>query len=290
MIGGHEFCGEVVVSRRSGFEQGDQVTAEQVVPCNKCLYCRRGLRWLCAPHDIFGFHQVAQGAMAEYMVFPSNAIVYQIPKSVPTAGAVYVEPLSCSVHAVTRGSPSLGDTIVVAGCGPVGLGIIAAARATGPSRLIAVDLHPHRRELARKCGADMILDPTVDNVANITRNITDGYGCDVYFEATGNPDAVIQGIDACRKAATFVEFSVFEKETTLDWTNIGDTKELDVKGGHCSGDNGYKVAIDMIQKGQVPYEEIVSHSLPLEEVESGLACVTDGTRSVKVTLDPFCDV
>lgn len=122
---GHEFVGVVVEMGEGAGEKhkvslGSQVTCEQVLACGTCLYCRMGKRWLCAPHDIFGFHKRSQGGCAEYMVFPENAIVYEIPSSLPPEIAVYVEPLSCSVHGVERGDIQLGDTVVVSGCGPIG--------------------------------------------------------------------------------------------------------------------------------------------------------------------------
>ncbi len=121
----HEFVGTVVgagenAEQKHSVSIGDQVTCEQVLACNECLYCRKGLRWLCLPHDIFGFHRNVNGGVCEYMVFPANAIVYKIPAHVPPAEAVYTEPLSCAVHGVERGDIQFGDCVVVSGCGPIG--------------------------------------------------------------------------------------------------------------------------------------------------------------------------
>lgn len=106
--------------RRHGVDVGDSVTAEQVVACGECLYCRKGLRWLCQPHDVFGFHRKVHGGICEYMVFPAKATVYKIPGCVPAAAGVYTEPLSCAVHGVERGNVQHGDCVVVSGCGPIG--------------------------------------------------------------------------------------------------------------------------------------------------------------------------
>lgn len=221
---GHEFCGVVVLGDRPGFEIGDFVTAEQVVACGECLYCRKGLRWLCEPHDVFGFHTNVHGGLAEYMVFPAHAIVHKLPRSLQVNEQVYVEPLSCAVHGVERADIQLGDVVVVAGCGPIGLGMVAAAKRRGPARIVAIDCIENRLDIARECGADVLLKVGKDDVVESIREMTGGYGCDAYLEATGNPASVKQGLDVCRKAATFVEFSVFKNETTVDWTVIGDTK------------------------------------------------------------------
>ena len=116
-------------AQRWGVNTGDRVVAEQIVPCWKCRFCRRGQYWMCAPHNIFGFRRVVNGAMAEYMIFPADAIVHKVSPDVPGAHAAFAEPLSCALHAVERARIEFGDVVVVAGCGPIGLGMIAGARA-----------------------------------------------------------------------------------------------------------------------------------------------------------------
>eukprot|EP01013_Petalomonas_cantuscygni_P019523 TRINITY_DN37358_c0_g1_i1.p1 TRINITY_DN37358_c0_g1~~TRINITY_DN37358_c0_g1_i1.p1 ORF type:complete len:377 (-),score=84.15 TRINITY_DN37358_c0_g1_i1:154-1284(-) len=299
---GHEFVGTVVAvgenvqkgtsqtavagSDLSPLEVGDHVTAEQIVSCGACLYCRRGLRWLCAPHDIFGFHTCTHGGMAQYMLFPRRSIIYKLPKGLPSHHAAFVEPLSCAVHGVERGDIQFADTVVVSGCGPIGLGMIAAAKRKSPQRLVALDLNPQRLELARDCGADIVINPQADDAVKRVREMTGGYGCDVYLEATGHPSSVEQGLLMCRKAATFVEFSVFGQKTTVDWTIIGDSKELDIRGGHLSGDGGYQTAVEMLRAGGLPVERIVTHALPLQEFRRGIDLVDSGRESIKVVLTP----
>ena len=152
----------------------------------------------------------------------------------PAHHAVFVEPLACSIHAVQRGNIEFQDTVVIAGAGPLGLGMIAAARMKQPAQLIAVDLNDARLEMARRCGADIGLNPTKVDVVDEVRKLTGGYGCDVYIEATGHPQAVVDGLHMIRKLGTFVEFSVMREPVTVDWTIIGDSKELDIHGAHLS--------------------------------------------------------
>jgi threonine dehydrogenase-like Zn-dependent dehydrogenase len=111
----------------------------------------------------------------------------------------------------------------------------------------------------------------------------------VYLEASGNPKSVEQGLHCIRKAGNFVEFSVFSKPTTVDWTIIGDTKELNIYGAHLSGNTGYSKAIDMLVNGMLPIEKIISHSLPLENFKEGIELVSSGISSLKVVLDPNID-
>lgn len=288
VIPGHEFVGTVVglgagAAEKYGLTPGDTAISEQIVPCWQCRYCRRGQYWMCQAHDIYGFRQKTFGAMAEYMVFPANAINYKVPPSVPKEHAVFIEPLACSIHAVQRGEIELDHVVVIAGAGPLGLGMIAAARQKNPRLLIALDLNDERLELARACGADLGINPSRVDAVDEVLALTEGYGCDVYIEATGHPAAVEQGLRMICKLGTFVEFSVMREPVTVDWTIIGDTKELNVHGSHL-GPYCYPIAMDMLAKGLLPMDQILTHSMALADFQQGIELVGRGTESVKVTL------
>jgi threonine dehydrogenase-like Zn-dependent dehydrogenase len=219
------------------------------------------------------------------MLFPADAINHKVPKTLPARHAVYIEPLACAIHAVQRGEIELGDTVVISGCGPLGLGMVAAARLKSPGLLIALDRKPARLAVARKAGADMVLNPDEMDVVDEVRKLTDGYGCDVYIEATGHPTSVTQGLHMIRRLGTFVEFSVFSEPTTVDWTIIGDTKELNIHGAHLSP-FCYPLAIDMLVKGQVPVEDIVTDVLPLAQFDAAFDLVFKSQNSIKIMLQP----
>ena len=291
VIPGHEFVGRVVAlgdgaGEKYGLALGDLAISEQIVPCWQCRFCKRGQYWMCdAKHDVYGFRQRTPGAMAEYMRFPADAINYKVPAELSIRQAVYIEPLACAIHAVQRARIELGDTVVVAGCGPLGLGMVAAARLKNPACLVALDLRPNRLQVAKKAGADIVLNPDeVDAVAEV-RQLTGGYGCDVYIEATGHARGVTQGLQMVRRLGRFVEFSVLRDLVTVDWTIVGDTKELDILGSHL-GPYCYPLAMDMLLKGQVPVDDIVTHAFPLEQYAQALSLVEQAQESIKVMLEP----
>ncbi len=290
VIPGHEFVGLVEelddeARARTGAEVGDRVTSEQIVPCWECRYCLRGQYHMCAPHDLYGFKRVTPGAMAEYMVFPARSIVHKITKDIPAEQAAFVEPLSCALHAVERADIRFEDVVVIAGAGPIGLGMIAGAKAKGARTVIALDMIAEKLELAKDCGADLALNPREDDVTRIVADLTDGYGADVYIEGTGHPSAVPQGLNLLRKLGTFVEYSVFGSDVTVDWSIISDDKELDVRGAHL-GQNTWPAAIKMIESGLLPLDRICATQFPVSEFQKGLDLVADGTSSVKVSLLP----
>jgi threonine dehydrogenase-like Zn-dependent dehydrogenase len=186
---------------------------------------------------------------------------------------------------VQRGEIEFGDTVVLAGCGPLGLGMVAAARLKNPGCLIALDMVDSRLEIAKKAGADIVLNPRHVDVIDEVLKMTDGYGCDVYIEATGNRAAVAQGLQMIRSLGTFVEFSLLREPVTVDWTIIGDQKELTIHGSHLSPYT-YPVAIDMLMKGQVPVRDIVNQQLAMSQFADGIDMVHSGTESIKVMLVP----
>lgn len=290
VIPGHEFVGEVVAlgggaGETYGLHVGDMAISEQIVPCGACRFCRNGQYWMCQFGDVYGFRQKTFGALAEYMLFPAKALNHRVPPDMPLEQAVLIEPLSCSIHAVDRGSIQPGDTVVVAGCGPLGLGVVAAARLQNPGLLIALDLRDFRLDVALACGADLCLNPGMIDVVAEVGKLTDGYGCDVYIEVSGHPAGVVQGLQMIRKLGTFVEFSVMREPVTVDWTIIGDTKELNLMGAHL-GPYCYPRAIDMLQKGLLPANRIVTHQWPLDQFHRGMAMVESAEQSIKVALKP----
>ena len=290
VVAGHEFIGRVVslgegAAEKHSLQIDDVAIAEQIVPCWDCRYCRTGKYWLCQVHHIFGFQKIVQGGMAEYMKFPAQSLVHKVPDRIPPIHAALVEPLSCSIHAVKRAEIEFGDIVVVAGAGTLGLGMIGAARLKNPRQLISIDLVDQRLNVAKNLGADVVLNPMRTDVVAKVLEMTDGYGCDVYIEATGHPSAVEQGLHMIRKAGTFVEFSVMKEPVTVDWTIIGDTKELNIHGAHL-GPHSYPLAIDYIDRGLIDVSKIATHQFNLPDYKSAFEMVKKGADSIKVQLIP----
>ena len=286
---GHEFVGEVVAlgegaADKYGLQIGDHAVSEQIVPCWNCRYCNHGQYWMCQQHDIYGFkRERAEGSWAEYMRFPANAINYKVPREIPATQAALIEPMACAIHAVQRGDLQLGDVVVIAGMGPIGLGMLQTARLKGPGLLIALDLKPHRLELAEQLGADLAIDVSQGDAVERVLELTDGYGCDVYIEATGAGPAVPQGLQMVRKLGTFVEFSVHAGPVAVDWSIVGDVKELNIHGAHL-GAYAYPLAIDYLLNGQIDGEALVSHQMPLAKFAEALEIAHRGDESIKIIL------
>jgi L-iditol 2-dehydrogenase len=278
VIPGHEFAGTAVALGEGAAERhdvalGDHVIAEQIVPCGKCRFCRGGAYWMCEPHVTFGFNR--DGGMAEFMIFPANARVHRIPDGVSRGQAAYIEPLACAWHAVERGEIAPGDTVVIAGTGNIGLCALQVAKRFNPGQLIALDTNRTRLELAQRLGADVAINPLEEYAPARVKGLTQGYGCDVYIEITGSPQAPQQGLEMIRRMGTLVAFSVLNERATIDWNLVGDQKELNVHGSHL-GPYCYPKAIDAIAAGFVDVESLITAEFPLAEFEAAMDAARSG--------------
>jgi erythritol/L-threitol dehydrogenase len=290
MIPGHEFLGHVVelgenVAKRGDVKIGDRLISEQIVPCWECRFCKRGEYWMCEKHDVYGFQNNVNGGFAEYMRYPKEGINHHVPEDLPIEKAILVEPFACSAWCIKRAQIGWDDFVVLAGAGTLGLGMVGAARLRNPKKLVVLDVKPERLKLAKEFGADLVFNPLEDDVVKIVKEMTGGYGCDIYIEATGHPNAVVQGLQMIRKLGRFVEFSVFSHDVTVDWSIISDRKQLDVLGVHL-GPYCYPFVIEAISDGRLPTRGVVTHQLPLEDYTKGLEMMKKGENSLKILLVP----
>jgi len=240
---------------------------------------------MCQKHDVYGFQNNVNGGMAEYMKFPKEALNYSVPEGIPIEKAVLIEPYACSKHCVDRAKITNEDFVVLSGAGTLGLGMVGAIRMRNPKKLVVLDLKENRLELAKKFGADIVMNPAKEDVIKKLFKMTDGYGCDIYIEATGHPKSVQQGLEAIRKMGTFVEFSVFGDLTTVDWSIISDRKELNLYGSHLSP-YCYEPVIEWIENNKMPTEGVVTHKLPLKDWQKAFEIAGKGENSIKIILIP----
>lgn len=115
---GHEFFGRIVAIQGEvpgNFSVGDRIISEQIVPCGECWYCKRGMYWLCDPHNVYGFKNYLNGGMAEYAILPRGSRNYHVPDSFTIQEAALIEPFACSLHGVQQGNITPTDTVVLAG-------------------------------------------------------------------------------------------------------------------------------------------------------------------------------
>jgi L-iditol 2-dehydrogenase len=267
LIMGHEAAGVVehAASDVTGLAPGARVTFDSTVYCGECFFCRRGQVNLCDNRRVLGVSCLdyrRHGAFAEYISAPAR-IIYPLPDQLPFEHATMIEAVSVAVHAVGLTPINLGDTAVVFGAGMIGLLVIQAARLAGCTRLIAVDPDNGRLTLAGKLGAADLLNPNEVDVPAAVRDLTAGRGADVAFEVVGAAQPFQAAVASVRKggAVTLVGNIVPAVELPLQSVVTRQIKLI----GSCASSGEYPVCIDLLARGAIKVEPLISAVAPLSD-------------------------
>lgn len=285
-IGGHEFFGEVVElgAGVNDCQVGDLLVSEQIIPCNQCEFCKKGIHWMCTRSAVFGFKQYANGGFAEYVKLSKNCINHKVPKNFTPEQAVLIEPIACGMHAVEKARIQHSDVVVIAGLGAIGTSMVNIASLALPKLIVGIDVRENRLLMGKKYGADVVLNPMECDVAKEIKKLTNGLGCDVYIEASGSPRSVTQGMDSLKNLGRYVQMGVFAEEVKADWNTIGDGKELEIIGSHLSGLT-YDSVINGIASGMIITEGLISHQFKLDQWEEAFK-MTEAPDAMKIMLVP----
>jgi L-iditol 2-dehydrogenase len=267
LIMGHEASG--VVSRAGsavrGWTAGDRVTFDSTVYRLDDWFTRRGLYNLSDGREVLGVspgEYRRHGAFAEYVAVPQH-ILCRVPDGVSFEQAAMVEPVAVAAHAVGLTPLAVGDTAVVVGAGMIGLCLLQVLRAAGCARVFAVDVEADRLDLARRLGADVVLDPRQVDVAKEVAGATEGRGADVAFEAVGIAATVTTAIAAVRRGATVTLVGNVSPTVELPLQAVV-TRQLRLQGS-CSIAGEYPAALAMIERGLVDVDAMRSAVAPLSE-------------------------
>ncbi|CAL9394590.1 Sorbitol dehydrogenase [Nocardiopsis dassonvillei] len=285
-VQGHEFSGRVVETAADvrGLSPGAVVAVEPLVFDGSCAACRRREYNLCENYGFIGL-MGGGGGMAEYAVVPADR-VHPMPEGVSPTVAALVEPLAVAWHAVRRSGMRRGDSVLVIGAGPVGLGLLMAARARGAGRVSVSEVSALRRRVAADLGADLVLDPTeTDVVAAVRERAT--LGADISFETSGaGTDAMASLLGALRKGGRAVTVSE-GPPVVLDPAVLAFT-EIDLVGSFGYGPGDFPEVIAAIAAGSLRPKPLVTDRLTLEKArEKGYEeLIAHGDDHVKILVHP----
>ncbi|MBI5830910.1 MAG: zinc-dependent alcohol dehydrogenase family protein [Armatimonadetes bacterium] len=280
---GHEFSGTVVEvgAGVTDLAVGDRVTIDPNIVCGACAYCRRGLVHLCERLTAVGVNQ--PGGFAERCVVPV-AQAYRLPESVSFEQAACCEPLACCVHGVDRAAIAPGERVLVVGAGPIGLLMAQLARVAGAALVAVADPVAAKRDLALSLGADLAIDPAIDDVARVARAAM-GIGPDVVFECVGRADTVLTALSSARRGGRVVLFGVCPKEAEVALRPYEVfLNELTVMGSYINPFT-HQRALELLAGGRVRVEPLISHRFGLEQFGEALAVAGSG-QALKVLVGP----
>lgn len=285
LILGHEPSGiveSVGEASSKAFSEGDRVLVPPVLTCGHCDACAIGRGNLCRNQIMIGNH--VDGAYAEYLKVPAREIA-KLPSAIPLKeGAIISDAVSTPYHAVThRARVQPGNTVVVIGCGGVGLGTVQMARAAG-GQVIAVDIVPEKLELAAKLGAVETINANESDVVRTVRKLTNG-GAEIAMEVIGNPITIDQAFNCVRPGGRVCVVGYSPKPVELVAGRLM-FREIELVGSLGCRPVDFPKVIKLVEQGAIDIKSLVTRQFPLENIMEAFDALREGigVRSV-ITMD-----
>jgi (R,R)-butanediol dehydrogenase / meso-butanediol dehydrogenase / diacetyl reductase len=282
LVMGHEFSGIItdIGDGVTGWVEGDRVAIEPIYKCGHCPACKAGNYNICAQ---IGFHGLmSDGGMAEYTVVPTS-MLHKLPDNVSMQLGALVEPMSVAYHAATLGDTKPGDTAMVFGAGPIGIGLWFALRGKGIDDAFVVEPSATRRASIEALGA-RTLDPTALDVPAFIADHTDGRGADAVFDAAGVTPAVETALACVGARRPMVSVAIYEKPLTTPLLNLV-MNESRIQGSLCYTSADFQAVITLMAQDAYDTTGWVESIAIDDVVDAGFEALHAGAK-MKVLVDP----
>jgi 2-desacetyl-2-hydroxyethyl bacteriochlorophyllide A dehydrogenase len=274
IIPGHEFVAEVAEVRGGDKSLiGRRVVADPTLSCGKCQTCRLGLSHVCSKLKVLGVHM--DGVFTEYIKMPISKI-HMLPDGLSDVKAILVEPTAVAVHVVRRAAFEVGESALVVGAGPVGLLIAQVCRAAGAGRVVVMEINPYRLKVVKNMSLETI-DPG-------SKRSSMAKGFDVAFEASGSQGGMEQAMKSVRPRGRIVVVGLFKDSFPMQLSDVL-FRELEIKGSRVYGYDDFPRAINLIAKNRVDVSSMVTHVVPLAELERAVALAGGESEAMKVAVE-----
>lgn len=287
---GHEIAGTVVQVGEGidGYKVGDLGVLTPVITCGVCHNCMHGLEHFCSDNEIYGYG--VDGGLAEYVLVPKSAVarhnLFVAKPGTELTALSLVEPLSCVLNGLDNYKVFLGDTALILGAGPIGLLHQTVIRLNGASQIIVSDPSQSRRDTAKSLGADIVVDPTSEDLNQIVKDATGGRGADVVVIAIGRPQLFADALKLARVGGRVNAFAGFPAGSTIEVEpNLIHYGEITVTGTSNARREHTAMALQLIEEGKIPADVIVSHRFPLSDAMAAIEFSTKG-EGIKVAVVP----
>ena len=279
---GHEFCGVIaeVGADVKGYEVGEKVAVANVIPCHHCSSCLRGRTNACLDRKAIGYE--FDGGFEEYIRIPSicieNGNVVKLPEYMSYQAGALIEPLSCCIRGLKNAGTGFYDDVLIVGAGPIGLFHLQLSKIAGARKVIVSEPNEQRRKVALELGADLVVDPTKEDLPAIVDRETNGQGMDVIVMAIGVPALVNSTLKLCKRGGTVNLFAGFAGtgESTVEVNTIH-YNEINVNGSTAYKLEDYLAAAEMIKSGKIDADKIVTHRFKIEDFQKAYDVCVAGT-------------
>jgi L-idonate 5-dehydrogenase len=285
MVLGHEVSGTVaaVAADVTAVSIGDRVAVNPSRPCGACRYCLGGLSNQCLDMRFCGSAMRTphvQGAFRTVLPCDASQCV-RVADSVPLSLAALAEPFAVGLHAVSRAGSVRGKRVLVTGCGPIGVLVVAAARLHGAAEIVATDVVDAPLAVARALGASLAINVVTDRQWMQPYAVDKGT-IDVMLECSGNERALREGLEVLRPRGVVVQLGL-GGDVSLP-QNLVVAKELSMCGSFRFHEE-FAQAVGLINDGRVDLAPVITHSLPMTRAREAFELASDRTRAMKVQID-----
>jgi L-iditol 2-dehydrogenase len=288
---GHELAGTVVAVGRgvTQWKLGDRVMSFHHIPCGKCFYCERRLFSQCKQYKTTGLTAgfiPNGGGFAEYvkaMPWVAERGIVALPDNVSFEEATFIEPINTIVKAVQKARVTRGETVLVIGCGPIGLQLLMVANLEG-AKLYTSDPMAVRRAKSLTLGALESFDPSSGKLVEEVKARTDGRGADAVLVAVAHPSVVVEALAAARPGGRVLLFAANDPVTRIEFpaSAVG-IDEKEILGSYSAAVDIQQAAADLVLNKKLPVMEIVTHRFPLARIQEGLDLAVKPTaESLKI--------
>ena len=285
-IPGHELSGDIVEvgANIAGIEIGERVVAICGRGCGECYWCLRG-EWLyCSRMQLLGYGM--PGAFAEYVSVPNflpGKYAERLPESLSYEVGATAEPLSVALYAVTKAKPRPGDDVVVIGAGVIGLCTVQVLKDAGVNSVIVSGRRAGRLALAKKCGADLVVDAASEDALPLVQEATSGKGADLVFDCAGTAGTFEQALRMVHRGGKVVLVGLYEQP--FSWNPVVTvTNDIDLIG--CGLRFDLPGAIRLLDSGRVDTKPLITHEFPLAEIREAFETQATAQDAVKVLVKP----
>jgi L-iditol 2-dehydrogenase len=282
-IMGHEIAGEIVEGDGAGgISPGDRVIIDPVVFCGACFHCRQGQTNLCPNGSLIG--RDSDGGFAEYANVPASQ-VFRLPEKIATRNAPLIQVATTCLHGQRRTPLFVGESVAVLGLGVSGQLHLQLAKARGAGTVIGISRSPFKREMAKTMGADVVIE-SGDSAIRQVLDATSGRGADVVIESTGVIASMAAAIRMARFGGQLLLFGISSaKEGAIPFYDLY-FKELTLHTGRAAKGEDFPATIELLERGTLRLDPLVTHRMSLGELETALGMVEDGAdERLKIILD-----
>ena len=290
---GHELGGTVVAVGRgvAKWKPGDRVMSFHHTPCGKCFYCEKRLFSQCKQYKTTGLtagFTPNGGGFAEYvkaMPWVAERGIVALPGDVSFEEATFVEPINTILKAVQKARVTQGETVLILGCGPIGLQLLMVSKILGAT-LYTSDPIAQRRAKSLTLGAIESFDPTSGKLVEAVRARTDGRGADAVLVAVAHPSVVEEALAAARPGGRVLLFAANDPVTRIEFSAAAvGIDEKEILGSYSAAVDIQDSAAELVLRKKLPVMEIVTHRFPLDRIQEALELAAKPTaESLKVLI------